>query len=277
MLHNQSIPVQVSCPTLCYNLSRHPKHTPFPPDTTAFLYYLSPPERPRIAVELRLRVATSDDHASFESGFDLLKSNGQPWSRSIFQISKYYIPLYKKLREDGLVPDDLDAVLSTFPPRVINWQHLYSLNDTFIVDFSFVWLYFAVITELGMSTRQCIMPFARSASSLLRISPFRGAYTNHHLSIDDSNKSVGSTLARFERSTLPEHEGTRTVVLRFLKIITPVKCVIPDYDGSIVPPKGGELHRKHKRRINSRSNAPVWGIDIDKSTMSRSLKLLWDA
>ena len=120
VLHNQSIPVQVSCPTLCYNLSRHPKHTPFPPDTTAFLYYLSPPERPRIAGELRLRVATSDDHASFESGFDLLKSNGQPWSRSLFQISKYYIPLYKKLREDGLVPDDLDAVLSTFPPRVIN-------------------------------------------------------------------------------------------------------------------------------------------------------------
>jgi hypothetical protein len=38
---------------------------------------------------------------------------------------------------------------------------------------------------------------------------------------------VGSALARFELSTLPDHEGTRTIVLRFLKIITPVKVSFP--------------------------------------------------
>ena len=37
-------------------------------------------------------------------------------------------------------------------------------------------------------------------------------------------------MARFKRSTLPEHKGTRTVVLRFLKIIAPLTCVIPNYD-----------------------------------------------
>ena len=100
-------------------------------------------------------------------------------------------------------------------------------------------------------------------------------HQNHHLSIDDSNKFVGSALARFERSTLPDHEGTRTVVLRFLKIITPVKCVIPLYDGYIVPPKEGELHRrswKARKKLNPRA----WSADIDKSVLFRGLQLLWD-
>jgi hypothetical protein len=43
-------------------------HPSFPPDTKAFLYYFTSPEKPRIAGELRLRVASSDDPASFKSG-----------------------------------------------------------------------------------------------------------------------------------------------------------------------------------------------------------------
>ena len=84
---------------------------------------------------------------------------------------------------------------------------------------------------------------------------------------DYSHKFVGSALVRFERSTLPEHKDTRTVVLRFLKIITPVKCVIPQYDNYIRCPKEGELCRKKHH---------VWSINIDKpSTMQRGLQLLW--
>jgi hypothetical protein len=68
---------------------------------------------------------------------------------------------------------------------------------------------------------------------------YTGADTNHHLDIlvnlpfsyiDYSHEFVGSALARFKRSTLPEHKGARTVVFRFLKIITPVKVVFPHYD-----------------------------------------------
>ena len=92
--------------------------------------------------------------------------------------------------------------------------------------------------------------------------------------IDYSHEFVGSALARFERSTLPEHEGTRTVVLRFLKIITPVKCVIPLYDGPICWPKEGELHRK----VILGQPVP-WSVNIDKnkSVMRQGLQLLWDA
>ena len=104
-------------------------------------------------------------------------------------------------------------------------------------------------------------------------------YTNHYLSIDDyNNKFVGCVLARFERSTLPEHKGTRTVVLRFLKIITPVKCLIPLYDGYVVPPREGEFYRRRRRSEKPIDLLlpPVWGVNIDKSLTFRSLQLLWD-
>ena len=99
-------------------------------------------------------------------------------------------------------------------------------------------------------------------------------HQSHHLSIDDSNKFVGSALVRFERSTLPDHKGTRTIVLRFLKIITPVKCVIPLYDGYIVRPKEGELYRKLTKAKDL--SPPPWSANIDKSVPLRGLQLLWD-
>ena len=87
-------------------------------------------------------------------------------------------------------------------------------------------------------------------------------------------------MARLERSTLPEHKGTRTVVLRFLKIITPLSCVIPNYDEYIPRPGVGELHR----RI-SKFAPGVWNINIDNPHPEsvcqrytiRGLQLLWDA
>ena len=87
-------------------------------------------------------------------------------------------------------------------------------------------------------------------------------------------------MARFERSTLPEHEGTRTIVLRIIKIITPVKCVIPLYDGYLSCPEEGALfQRSYYKKIKDKIN--LWSIDIDKSSESkvskRGLQLLWDA
>ena len=134
----------------------------FPPDTKAFLYYFRPPDRPLIAGELRLRVTSSDDPASFESGSDLLGINYRPWSRPLFLVSKYNIPLYEKLREELLVSDKLDAILSTFPKKRLGGQYhlqhhrssqlLYRLNDTFIIDFSYFLRQLTVITEQGMET-----------------------------------------------------------------------------------------------------------------------------
>ena len=172
VFHNRSNPVRSSLIRYC---KRNRHQYPYPPDTTAFLYYFTPPEKPRIAGELRLRVASNDDLASFESGSDLLKINGQPWSHPLLRVSKYHIPLYEKLREDGLVPDDLDAVLSTFPPAARKCQHLYTLNDTFIVDFSMKELYFVVITEHGVETIKLSRKFVGERRTLR--SPYTGAYS----------------------------------------------------------------------------------------------------
>ena len=78
---------------------------------------------------------------------------------------------------------------------------------------------------------------------LCRGSPYTGAYANHYS-------------------------------LCFLKIITPVKCVIPLYDGCIAPPREGELfHRVHERTYQQ-----VWSIDIDRpGVIARGSRLLWDA
>ena len=149
---------------------------PYPPDSKAFLYYFRSPEKPRIAAELRLRVVSSDD-ASFESGSDLLKKNGQTWSRPLHVVSKCYIPLYEKLREEGIVPDDLDAALSTLPhtfPRYRRSHLLYSLNDTFIVNFDMRTLKLTVITEQGMDKIVFDTPFRDQRGKTRKI-PYTGA------------------------------------------------------------------------------------------------------
>ena len=78
-----------------------------------------------------------------------------------------------------------------------------------------------------------------------KAAPYTGAHTilyfiSRYSCIDYSYEFIGSVLVRFERSTLPEHEGARTVVLWILKIITPMKSFIPLYDGYISCPKEGD-------------------------------------
>ena len=143
-----------------------------------------PPEKPRIAGELRFRVTSTEDAASFESGSDLLLPDGQPWSRSLYSLSKYYFPLYEKLREDRLIPDDLHMALATLPSKKKQQSSyrrshiLYTINDTFVVDFSRCRTTLAIITEQGMGKLQ-FMIFRDSRGYKL---PYTGAYADHHLS-----------------------------------------------------------------------------------------------
>ena len=141
----------------------------------------------------------------------------------------------------------LTFILSSLPNKA--WGSYHSLN------------YFAIIVK-------CVIVHPTQVHIQITISRY-----SH---IDYSYEFVGSALARFERSTLPDHEGTRTVVLRFLKIITPVKCVIPLYDGYVCCPKEGELYRKSRSTL--KMDQSVWSIDIDKpkGAMIRGLRLLWD-
>ena len=101
--------------------------------------------------------------------------NGQPWSRPLLVLPKRYPALYEKLREEQLIPDDLDAVLSAFPFKTLMYsgcQVLYTLNDTFILDFSRTSHYFFVITEQGLERLPFYTPFV---DNRLRIKPYKGA------------------------------------------------------------------------------------------------------
>ena len=185
IVHNQS--GLVKGPLLYYD-TRGKHMTPYSSDITGnvFLYYTLLPGRPRISGELRLRVTSRNNPSSFESGHDLLGLNGQPWSRPLFVISKCpsYIPLYEKLREDGFVPDDLEAIISTFSSSLHKYhrgQQLYTINDTFIVDFNIEDLRITVITEQGVEMLLFPRPFHDNRSHICRKAPYRGSYTNHYL------------------------------------------------------------------------------------------------
>lgn len=43
------------------------------------------------------------------------------------------------------------------------------------------------------------------------------------------------------KNTTHDHQPPRKIALRILKIIEPVSCRIPDYDGFVNEPKAGEL------------------------------------
>jgi hypothetical protein len=162
--------------------TKSPSRLHYPPDTNAFLYYFMPPGKPRVAGELRLRLTSSDDPASFESGSDLLGLNGQAWSRPLPCLPKIYAPLYEKLREEGLVPDDLDRLSSTWAlkkPSYRGWQRLFTLNDEFIVDFSRKES-LHVITEQGTAFQYLATAFF---DKRLESSPYTGAHSNRYLSL----------------------------------------------------------------------------------------------
>jgi hypothetical protein len=175
MLDKQSVIVpRISYSSYAKNGSRFLQ--PYPPDTKGFLYYARLRGRPRIAGELRFRVTSSDNPAYFACGSDLLGTTGQPWSRPLFVLPAYYPAVYEKLREDKLVPDDLHAILSGFPKRLLVYsrsQCIFTLNDPFIIDFAQRSQLLFVVTEKGMENLQILALFSdKRITSLLQ--PYKG-------------------------------------------------------------------------------------------------------
>lgn len=67
----------------------------------------------------------------------------------------------------------------------------------------------------------------------VEIETFLIHYQRNHLT------GIGSAVARLELSTLPEHIGTNMILTRILKILQPVECVHPGYDGYRIQPEEG--------------------------------------
>ena len=84
----------------------------FPPNAAGFLYYHHPPFCPPLMGEVRLRVTSSSDPASFAAGSDLLTPLGLPWKIPLLYMAlgKRYATLRTLLLHDDLVtPQHLET------------------------------------------------------------------------------------------------------------------------------------------------------------------------
>lgn len=83
--------------------------------------------------------------------------------------------------------------------------------------------------------------------------------------------------ARFERSTLREHADTRTIVLRILEALTPIECVLKDYDYHIAMPSPGNLLSGRYQKKGSDPCLQPWSANLDtgKGKATDMISLLW--
>lgn len=88
--------------------------------------------------------------------------------------------------------------------------------------------------------------------------------------------SLGTVRACFERSTLPEHANTRTIVLRILETLTPIRCMIKDYDSYISTPISGNLLSGHYEKKGKGLFRP-WSanLDVGRGKTASMISLLW--
>ncbi|GLB38722.1 hypothetical protein LshimejAT787_0505870 [Lyophyllum shimeji] len=226
---------------------------PFPPNARGFLYYHHDPELPPTTGEIRFRVTPDNDVAGFECGKDLVGLNGSPWAMGLLTLTKTsFEPFRRRLVEDGLFEP---ALMQKLVERWKGKRRLLNPHDR--------------------AVHYLEQPFTARLPQGLRISivtPDGIGSARHELIFKDRRAHVnavpysGRVLLRFERSRLPEHTGTRSVVIRVLKILEPIEVVIPGYDMRLPVPKEGDLIHKHDLRQVLRP----FSIDLDKT---RNLEL----
>ncbi|KAJ7278362.1 hypothetical protein C8J57DRAFT_1306738 [Mycena rebaudengoi] len=213
----------------------------FPPRSRGFLYYRSDPELSPLAGSIRFRTTTDKAVSSFRRGQDLLLPSGMPWQTTIPQIAtqKSYAGFCQHLLQEGMVTEELLR-----RSRAIFANTVFGLKHPFLVNFGKL----GVALTFASSTTICeaeVKPFSEWGPGRHLVCPF-----------------TGSGVARFERSTLPEHVGKRVLLLRILKILEPVTCTIQGYAGRVGWPKEGEL-----LTVSFRNGSPrPWSYDVDRDT-----------
>jgi len=216
----------------------------FPEGTRGFLYYNSPKAGvPPAAGDLRFRLMPGNTPASFAEGSNLQLETGLPWSIPLLTMversgsvreGRHYQSIRQLLLDDGLVTPALletcASMLNTndrHPKRCSRIIH--SFGQLFHIRFDATEFYFFTLSM-----------------NQLQHKIYRGFYQD---GITRNIPYSGSALCCFERSNLPQHKGTRTAVIRIVKIISPVTCLRPGCKGLVPLPVEGELiRRKYKRR-----------------------------
>ncbi|EDQ98206.1 uncharacterized protein LACBIDRAFT_308127 [Laccaria bicolor S238N-H82] len=184
------------------------KPTPFPPNSSGFLYYHQPQGAPLLSGEVRFRLTPNNLPESFSQGEDCLIPHGDIWKIPLLSLHSYktHQDVYRQLQLDGFVSDALHSKLKTVAKTCPCPRHsaviLHSLHQVFPVDFALAHMNLFVV---GDSTYRRVLlhcPFLTQVIGYKKDSPF-----------------TSKGLARFELSKLPEHAGTKTVVMRVVKLV----------------------------------------------------------
>jgi hypothetical protein len=251
-MHKQRTHYQV------HTINAKPIHVPFPAATTGFLYYHQ--NSVPASGEVRFRITPSDDPAAFASGTDLLMPHSIPWGIPLVGIAKRTSPpshvgLKELLLRDNLVTtttmDECARMKVSRGSRMIH-----SLGQPFFAN---------------LGSRLCVFVITSDGCLPLCLGFFTQRYKNTHLAHFSGMLSAlfttahltwlspGSVLCCFERSDLPLHRGTRTIVIRILKIVSPIQSLIPN--GPLVWPTEGDLIMK---KSSGNIMPSPWSVDIDK-------------
>ncbi|KAF8074030.1 hypothetical protein FPV67DRAFT_782767 [Lyophyllum atratum] len=224
---------------------------PFPPKSHGFLYYHHDPKLPLTTGEIRFRLTPRDDPAQFQNGQDLKDIHGKPWAISLLTMTKSsYEPLRMLVLEDELVDPNLMRVI----------QESLSLNK-----------FHRHVTPLHYLEHPFSLNVARTNHFIRIFTPRKLGVMAISSIFNDRRKEntkgavpySGRILVRFERSTLPQHAGTRSVVLRVLDIIEPIRVAHPGYDMYLPIPKKGCLVETHSSGLHPGAPRP-WSINLDR-------------
>jgi hypothetical protein len=231
----------------------------FPVHARGFLYYHQPMNMPPIAASIRLRCTSSHDPATFSQGKDLLNPNGLPWEVGMPTILSIRSPQIR---------DYLLHARIVVEAQMLQWKHalnlkrpdqpIYRLDQPFLVNFrSSCFRLMAIVGDFaGYFPILHIFRDRRSQyfkSGLVGGTfPYKGLLSNMCLLLyqsHDTSLTSGLALARFELSTLPEHSGDHIIVMRILKFIEPVTCIIQNYDGRLPFPREGDLFHRQRHQV----------------------------
>ncbi|KAF8871895.1 hypothetical protein BD779DRAFT_1680047 [Infundibulicybe gibba] len=229
------------------------KGQPFPDNTRGFFYYCRPPGLPFAASGLRFRVTSGMDpsSANFDAGEDLLLPLGVPWQVSFpnIVISSTTTDLRNYLLRCGAITQSqLDTCRQQFKGLLpAAYYTLYTLSQPFPVSFNTYTIRFCVVGPDRIIRFNISNMFSdkRRRSDGTRVGPpYRG-----------------SGIAQLQASTRPEHAGQNVLAMNILKIIQPVTCTIPEYDGYMPPPEEGSV--LYRRSAPRGSLSRLWVHEFD--------------
>ncbi|KAJ7078743.1 hypothetical protein B0H15DRAFT_859995 [Mycena belliarum] len=235
-------------------------HLPFPSSTQGFLYYHPGSPTSPLGGSLRFRITPDPSPKSFHLGSDLLFPSGSPWRILLPQIACriMFAKLGPQLVRDRLVTDDLLSRcrdLFQNRGRIHPDTTVFGFDSTFLVEFN----------KVGIS-----QTVVGSRLHKMQLEMFKTSTKSYPW--------IGSALARFEPSTLPQYAGRRVLHLRFVKIIEFALRTLDDDQQSeerFEHPEEGKLLTRCKRKY---APARPWAYDIDKSDSITPVALrdLWE-